>query len=51
MEQNIGIVLCIFHGIRYFWKVYYRLNIKMNENMNQNMQNGTMCELHTDDKK
>ena len=50
MKQNIGIILCIFHGIRYFWKVYYRWNINGTYKMNQNMQNGTISELYTDDK-
>ena len=51
MKQNIGIVLRIYHGIRYFRKVYYRWNINGIYEMNQNMQNGTKSELHTDDKK
>ena len=51
MKQNIGIVLCIFHGVRYFWKVYYRWNINGTYKVNQNMQNGTIYKLYTDDKK
>ena len=52
MKQNVRIVLCIFHGIRYFRKVYYRWNINGTYEMNQNnMQNAAMPELNTDDKK
>ena len=50
VKQNIGIIFCIFHGIRYFGKVY-RWNINETYKMNQNMQNGTISELYTDDNK
>ena len=50
VKQNIGTVLCIIHGIRYFWKVYYRWNINGTYKMNQNVQNGIISELYTDDK-
>ena len=44
-------LFCVyFMELDIFRKVYFRWNLNVTYEMNQNVQNGTMFELHTDDK-
>ena len=52
MRNKILELLCVyFMELDIFEKFYYRWNINGTNEMNQNIQNGTISELHTDDKK